>query len=1035
MKKKPVKTILFYSIQTVGMALVMGYIIYTCAFRILINNLEESLTEVAKQGATAVEVYIDSRIKELHAISLNSIIRNSSLPMETRLKELERQLEVGALKRISIADTQGKAQTTDGKEVEIGDREYYQKALAGVPNVSDPVISRVDGTMAIAFAVPIYEGERITGVLYGTHDADVLSKMTDKIRLGPQGNSFIINQSGDTIAHDDRRLVYDRDNNFVNYQRDASLEKLVALERQMVQGKTGAGDYIYHGIEKYMGFSPIHNTTWSLAVSAPKSQVLEKVNQVLWLILFSVGLISIIITIISIYSGYLKRRLFREQVISNRMIDIADIIIFSLDRTGKIITSNRFGKALLDKFKEDSQDKIDSIFDLLPGDEGIKLKEIFDQGRFDKSFELTLNWGQKDPIHLLCTISRDGVKANGADQYWDFTGMDITERVVAQNRLQSSYEELTAANEEITATYEELAASEEELRQQFDELMITQQRLLESDERYHLAVEGSNDAIWDWSFKDNRVYYSDKFYEMVGFSKEEIDNDISTLYHPDDIGIVIEANQSHLMGYSPFIRYELRMCTKNDGYKWFLVRGKAIIDERGQAIRIAGSITDINETKIHEGMIHRLAYFDALTGLPNRTMLYEETEKAIQDGIEYNLTGALIFIDLDNFKYINDSCGHSVGDLLLIEVGKKLSDRINDNGLVFRLGGDEFIILIKDFCEMNQLEKCLNHIMDVFNKPFHASGNNFYVLASCGVALFPDNGQSVDALLKNADMAMYHAKKNGKHKSVIFNQTMSDRLIEKVNMENGLRDALENKEFILNYQPQLDLVTGRIYGFEALIRWISPQYGSLMPLQFIDSAEESGLIIPIGKWVLHTACRFIKSLHDRGYSELKIAVNISAIQLMQTDFFEIVLNALKESALAPSYLELELTESTLMEMVGENIGKLKKLQALGVTISIDDFGKGYSSLSYLKVLPVDKLKIDKSFIDEIGSNKDFTAYIVQIGHQMGLSVVAEGVESKEQLDLLLKIRCNFAQGYLFGIPVSEEDAFRLIEEQTTDNIC
>jgi len=1020
MRKYWIKSIIYYVIQTAVVALIMGYIIYTCAFRILIDNLEESLIEIAKQGATAVEVYIDSHLRELKAVSLNSIISDSSLPYEERLKELEKQLKLDGFKRLSIVDLKGNVITTDGYRINVGDREYFLKAKAGIANVSDPVISRIDGIMAIAFAVPIYQNQEVTGVLYGTHHADVLSEITDKIRLGHEGSSFIINQFGDFIAHDNRQLVYYRDNNIANVQSDRSLTELVNLHRQMIEDKTGAGEYTYQGIKKYMGFCPIGNTNWSIAVTAPKSQVFEKINQLLGLILLAVFLVSIIITIISIYSNLLRRRLFQEQKISNRIIDIADIIVLSLNRKGKILTCNKFGKRLFEKLSQDSEVKINNIFDLLPNEEALKLKDIFAGEKFDRNLELSFKMGQNGPVHILCTINQDNAEID-ANEHFILIGVDITERVVFQNKLQASFEEVTAASEE-------LAATEEELRSKFDELTKTQQRLIESEERYYLAVEGSNDAIWDWSIKDNQIYYSDKFYQIIGHDRNEINDDITELIHPEDLENVIRVNNVHLKGDSSFIRYEFRIKTKNEGYKWLLNRGKAIFDDQGRVMRIAGSITDINEIKKHENMIRRLAYFDSLTGLPNRVVVYEEAAKSIECAINSNHQGALIFIDLDNFKSINDSCGHSVGDLLLVEIGIKLSGKLKDNGLVSRLGGDEFIVLIKDLREKGQLEDCFRNIIEVFHSPINTAGNTFHISASCGIALFPDNGTSVDVLLKNADIAMYHAKKAGKNTYVMFDKNMNEQLIERINLEAGLRKALENNELILHYQPQIHLATGRIYGFEALIRWDSPKHGHLMPLAFINIAEESGLIIPIGNWVMRTACHFIKFLHEQGYGELKIAVNVSVLQLMQTDFVETIINILNEVSLAPSYLELELTETVLMETLGSNFEKLRRLHELGVIITIDDFGKGYSSLSYLQNLPVNKLKIDKSFINEIGSGKDLTETIVRIGQKSNLSVVAEGVETEEQLQLLLKTNCNLAQGFLFSMPVSEEEGFSLLKK-------
>jgi len=319
--------------------------------------------------------------------------------------------------------------------------------------------------------------------------------------------------------------------------------------------------------------------------------------------------------------------------------------------------------------------------------------------------------------------------------------------------------------------------------------------------------------------------------------------------------------------------------------------------------------------------------------------------------------------------------------------------------------------------------------MDCFNRTFSVEGNCFNISASCGITIFPDDGKEVDMLLKNADMAMYQAKKNKKHTYVMFNQ-----IKEEVNLERSLRKALENNEFVLYYQPLFDLNSGEIIGFEALIRWQSPTYGFVYPPKFIGIAEESGFIVPIGKWVLKTACLFIKFLHDQGYQKLMVSVNVSVAQLMESDFVETVLNILHDVAIEPCFLELELTESILMETLDVNYKKLKRLLDSGVTIAIDDFGKGYSSLSYLKSLPVNKLKIDKSFIDGIGSQGDFTESIVEIGHKIGLGVVAEGVETKGQLDFLARTKCNYAQGYWLGMPVTAEEALDLLKKTQGNKI-
>lgn len=422
----------------------------------------------------------------------------------------------------------------------------------------------------------------------------------------------------------------------------------------------------------------------------------------------------------------------------------------------------------------------------------------------------------------------------------------------------------------------------------------------------------------------------------------------------------------------------------------------------------------------------KLAYHDYLTNLPNRLSLREFLESALFPGCEKRYT--LFFIDTDNFKYINDSMGHSTGDQLLVLIGNRLRENLMSNGTLFRFGGDEFIIIIPDISAAD-INKQADALLDAFKKPFELNFSILHISISIGIATYPDGGTQAEDLIRNGDMAMYHAKTRGKGQYAIFSQNMDYSLRERLSIENHLRAALEHNEFLLYYQPQVDIETGNISGFEALLRWASPEMGFIMPSSFIPIAEETQLIIPVGEWVLREACSFLKELHRQSGKTCTISVNVSILQLLQADFSEMVMAILKDTGLAPEFLELEITESILMESYDLIDSVINRLRNNGVRFALDDFGKGYSSLTYLNKLPINTLKIDKLFMNENVpdiNEESITGSIISMGLQLGLSVVAEGIEQEEQLDYLSKHKCSKYQGYFFSKPVPAEEAIRLV---------
>jgi diguanylate cyclase (GGDEF)-like protein len=445
------------------------------------------------------------------------------------------------------------------------------------------------------------------------------------------------------------------------------------------------------------------------------------------------------------------------------------------------------------------------------------------------------------------------------------------------------------------------------------------------------------------------------------------------------------------------------------------------------ATRIAGIAI---ERKSTEDSIRHMALHDALTGLPNRVLLEERIQQALLHSDRDGRWVAVVFLDLDQFKLINDSLGHSAGDELLKTVADRMVQCVRSIDTVARLGGDEFVIVLFDAPDnMEGIAHTLQRIQHVIAQPLQIGAQKLQVTCSMGVSTYPENGTDIDTLLMNADAAMYSAKDMGRNNYQFYASEMNAKVQEKLVLQDGLRRAIEHSEFLLLYQPQVDLLSGRIIGVEALIRWQHPELGVISPNRFIPLAEETGLIVPIGEWVLRTACKQNKAWQDAGMPLIRLSVNVSARQFAEKNLTHRVARALEDSGLDACYLELELTESLIMQDVPQAIVKMEALQTMGVQMSIDDFGTGYSSLSALKQFPVCRLKIDQSFIRDVPTNPDDKAIamaVISLGHMLNLKVIAEGVETEQQLAFLRENECDEAQGYLFSRPVSSDEIVTLL---------
>ena len=432
-----------------------------------------------------------------------------------------------------------------------------------------------------------------------------------------------------------------------------------------------------------------------------------------------------------------------------------------------------------------------------------------------------------------------------------------------------------------------------------------------------------------------------------------------------------------------------------------------------------------------EEELKKLVYFDSLTKLPNRIALTNDIQEHVKQ--QESITAALMIIDIDNFKYINDTLGHHFGDEFLIEIAKIFLNLSSQSIRVYRIGGDEFAFLVT--ASMPQIEMAAQEIMNCFHKPIYMDKIKIHTTLSMGIAVYPFAGKTVQQLLKNADIAMHEAKQRGKERYVFFDDVMNYRIIEKTKIEHNLQFALDNKEFMLYFQPQYKTSNDKISGFEALIRWKSRELGMVPPNDFIKIAEESQKIVAIGKWVFVNSCDFASKLIKRGYKDIKVSVNISIVQLIQDDFTDFILATIESKNLDFKLIELEITETVLIRSVQEAYTKLETLRSKGVSISLDDFGTGYSSLSYLQNLPITTLKMDRAFVEDITKNtitENLASFIISMAHKLNLEVIAEGVETKLQLDILKKYNCDKVQGYYYSKPVPEEQAFLLLESKGVD---
>lgn len=574
------------------------------------------------------------------------------------------------------------------------------------------------------------------------------------------------------------------------------------------------------------------------------------------------------------------------------------------------------------------------------------------------------------------------------------------------------------------------------------ERKLTERALKESEERYALASLAANDGLWDWDLRNNEVHYSARWKSMLGYEGEEIGHGTEEWFkriHPADSEQVKQDIHKHLEGSSTHFENEHRMMHKNGTYRWMLTRGIAVREADGTPTRMAGSQTDISLRKRAEEQLVRDAFYDVLTGLPNRALFMDRLGHALKrlkrlmDGYGF----AVLFLDLDRFKVINDSLGHMTGDALLVETARRLEKCVRPGDTVARLGGDEFVVLFDDVRDVESARFIAERVQSILSTPFYVNACEVFSSASIGIALSSQEYDRPEDILRDADITMYRAKALGKARVEVFDPSMRAHAVSLLHMETDLRRALERDEFRVYYQPIVALGTDAIMSLEALIRWQHPQQGLVSPAEFIPLAEETGLIAAVGEWVLRKVCADIKEWQADGSQPVRVAVNISPVQLRRQGFVKSVTRILEEHRLGGESLGMEITENVLLDKTTATIEMLTELKELGIHIILDDFGTGYSSLSYLQHLPIDILKIDRSFVAKLTRDDEQTRIIetiILLGRNLGIDVIAEGIETDEQLERLKSIHCDQGQGFLFSRPIEGERVKAMIQTRIAEDL-
>ena len=594
-----------------------------------------------------------------------------------------------------------------------------------------------------------------------------------------------------------------------------------------------------------------------------------------------------------------------------------------------------------------------------------------------------------------------------------------------ESQLADTQSHLTAVNRKLESASSELQTSSAKLRDSQEITRSTLDALKASLHREKLALAFAEIGTCEFDVNSSMVRCSDMSLRLFGIRGDQADLPYDTLLeslHPEDRPKFSHALEQCLSGTGN-LDVEYRVAWADGSFRWLRTKGDALLDLDGDPIKVLWVTEDVSQRKDMDARVRFLAHHDLLTGLPNRTLFQDRLQQALAAAKRMKSRVALLFIDLDRFKYVNDSFGHRAGDILLQTVAARLRACVRETDTVCRHAGDEYLIVLSALREPTEAALVAEKVLAIFDEVFMLESHEVQISASVGISVYPDDGQTLEDLIRNADAAMYHSKKSGRNRFEFFTPELNAPVAERLVLANQLRRAIENNQLVLHYQPQFDTATNRLIGAEALVRWNHTDHGLLFPDSFIALAEESDIIHLIGAWVLNEACRQIAEWQARNLHIVPVAINFSAFQFRRPSLVQSVAAAFSRHGVKPQQLEIELTENAIMQDPKETAKTLDQLHEMGVSLSIDDFGTGYSSLNYLKRFPIDKLKIDRSFIEDLPHDLNDSAIvqaIVNLAKSLRMIVIAEGVETKPQLDFLRSLGCEAYQGYLGGRPIDAE---------------
>jgi diguanylate cyclase (GGDEF)-like protein/PAS domain S-box-containing protein len=616
----------------------------------------------------------------------------------------------------------------------------------------------------------------------------------------------------------------------------------------------------------------------------------------------------------------------------------------------------------------------------------------------------------------------------------DHTAVPSPDPSQSSGELERVLAELREANARLVHAGLELHDMTEQAETRRRQAEVTAEALFVERERAEVTLNSIGDGVLSTDIGGHVTYLNVVAESMTGWTRQEAEGrPLAEVLHiidadtrepaPNPMVLAVQENQT--VGLT-----SNRILIRRDGHEAAIEDSAAPIHDRGG--RVTGAVIVFHDVSVARAMSAKMSYLahhDALTDLPNRLLLHDRLARAIELGRRHRRQLAVMFVDLDRFKYINDSLGHVVGDQLLRAVAEQLTMCVRSSDTVSRQGGDEFVLVLSEMAHASDAIVSATKILAAVAEPHFVGGHELHITATIGVSVYPEDGHDAETLVRNADTAMYHAKERGRGRCQFFQRDMNVRAVERQSLEHGLRRGLERQEFILHYQPKMDLESGAMSGAEALIRWRHPDRGLLLPTQFVPIAEDSGLIVSIGRWVLREACRQAKAWQDAGLRPMPVAVNVSAVEFWNPEFLDDVRRIVEQTRLKPCYLELELTESVLMHHGESTVSVLRGLKALGVQLALDDFGTGYSSLSYLNEFPIDALKVDESFVRTITDDPHgapIVCAVISMAKSLNQRVIAEGVETAKQLAFLRAQHCDEGQGYYFSRPLEAEQFAKLL---------